>query len=98
MGYVETNWVDVLSGVPRVLDPLLFLIYINYKTDGLVCSFMINIFKQFADDSKLFSSVRSNGHVLRIQSDLDMLSAWAKNSGIKFNIKKCLNLENAHLK
>ncbi len=59
-------------------------IFINYIPDGLV-----NLFKLFADDSKLLGSVRSNDDVFRIQSDLDILNAWANNSGMKFSIKKC---------
>ena len=47
-----SEWRKIMSGIPQawILGPLLFLIYINYLTDG------INSFcKIFADDISLFS-------------------------------------------
>jgi hypothetical protein len=86
LGETETDWVEVLSGVPQgsVLGPLLFLIFINDLPDELA-----NLCKLFADDTKLLGTVRSNDDVIRIQSDLDALSSWANNSGMSFNINKC---------
>jgi hypothetical protein len=48
-----------------------------------------NLLKLFADDSKLIGTVRSNDDVKEIQSDLDKLCDWAKNSRMNFNIAKC---------
>ena len=47
-----SSLVDVTSGVPQgsVLGPLLFLIFINHVSSGLLCKF-----KAFADDYKLYS-------------------------------------------
>ena len=49
-----SEWRNIKSGVPQgsVLGPLLFLIYINDLTDGLV-----SICEIFADDTSLFSKV-----------------------------------------
>ena len=49
-----SDWRKVNSGVPQgsVLGPLLFLIFINYLSDGVT-----SIFKIFADDTSLFSKV-----------------------------------------
>ncbi len=52
MGEIESDWRDILTGVPQgsVLRPLLFVIYINDLPDGLK-----SIFKMYADESKVIS-------------------------------------------
>ena len=49
-----SNWSSVLGGVPQcsILGPLLFLIYINDRPEGLQSSV-----KHFADDTSLFSTI-----------------------------------------
>ena len=49
-----SNWSSVLDGVPQgsILGPLLFLIYINDRPEGLQSSV-----KHFADDTSLFSTI-----------------------------------------
>jgi len=46
-----SEWRDVISGVPQrsVLDPLLFIIYINDIDDRVACKIM-----KFADDTKIY--------------------------------------------
>ena len=65
-----SNWKSVLSGVPQgsVLGPILFLIYIN----GLDDSITSNVLK-FADDTKLFRKVNTDGDKQHLQNDLDRL-------------------------
>ncbi len=52
LGEIESDWRDILTGVPQgsVLRPLLFVIYINDLPDGLK-----SIFKMYADESKVIS-------------------------------------------
>ena len=70
-----SNWKSVLSGVPQgsVLGPILFLIYINDLDDSITS----NILK-FADDTKLFRKVNTDGDKQHLQNDLDRLVKWSE--------------------
>ena len=76
--YKRTN-----AGVPQgsVLGPLLFLIYVNDISESL-----LSLTRLFADDSSLFYSATS---ILDIEgiinSDLQILTNWAKQWLINFN-------------
>ena len=56
----NSSWTPVLAGVPQgsILDPLLFLIYINDLPNGLKANA-----KLFADDTSLFAIVKTNKKV-----------------------------------
>ena len=64
-----------MSGVPQgsVLGPLLFLIYINDLDDNITS----NILK-FADDTKVFRKVHTDGGKQHLQKDLDRLVKWSE--------------------
>ena len=70
-----SNWKSVLSGVPQgsVLGPILFLIYINDLDDSITS----NVLK-FADDTKLFRKVNTDGDKQHLQNDLDRLVKWSE--------------------
>ena len=61
-----SNLKSVLSGVPQgsVLGPLLFLIYINDLGDNITG----NVLK-FADDTKVFRKVNTDGDKQHLQTD-----------------------------
>ena len=82
----DSNWKSVLSGIPQrsVLGILLFLIYIK-DLDNNVKS---NILK-FADDTKVFRKVNTDGDKQNLQNDLDRLVKWSEKSQMLFNLGKC---------
>lgn len=58
-----SNLADVVSGVPQgsVLGPILFMIYINDLPDHVNCKIQM-----FADDTKIYSCVRSEREAKKI--------------------------------
>ena len=80
---LESGWKNVLSGVPQgsVLGPLLFLIYINDLSDGIISKMRL-----FADDSSLFATVTDiNLTHSQILDDLNTITNWAKQWKMQFN-------------
>ena len=88
-----SNWKSVLSGVSQgsVLGPILFLIYINDLDDSITS----NVLK-FADDTKLFRKVNTDGDKQHLQNDLDRLVKWSKKWQMLFNFGKCKCLHTGH--
>ena len=80
------NWISVLSGVPQgsVLGPLLFLIYIT----GLDDSITSNVLK-FADDTKVFRKVNTDGDKQHLQNDIGRVVKWSEKWQMFFNFGKC---------
>ena len=65
---------NVTSGVTQgsILSPLLFLIYINYLSEGLSTNA-----KLFADDTSLFSVIHdSQTSANDLNKDLEMIHNW----------------------
>ena len=87
-----SNWKSVLSGVPQgsVLEPILFLIYINDLDDSITS----NVLK-FADDTKLFRKVNTDGDKQHLQNDLDILVKWSEKWQM-LNFGKCKCLHTGH--
>ena len=88
-----SNWKSVLSGVPQgsVLGPILFLIYINDLDDSITSNVM-----KFADDTKLFRKVNTDGDKQHLQNDLDILEKWSEKWQMLFNFGKCKCLHTGH--
>ena len=80
---------SVLSGVPQgsVLGPVLFLLYINDISDGVLSSIRL-----FADDCVLYRQVQTREDYTMLQQDLSTLSQWAKLWDMSFNVKKCAHM------
>ena len=74
-----------MSGVPQgsVLEPLLFLVYINELDDNMTS----NVLK-FADDTNVFRKVNTDGDK-HLQNDLNRLVKWSEKWQMLFNFGKC---------
>ena len=79
----SSSWTDVNTGVPQgsIIEPLLFLTYINYLVDGLTSNT-----KLFADDTSLFSVIRGSAITTsELNSDLARIKQWAFQWKMSFN-------------
>jgi len=88
-----SEWLEVLSGVPQgsVLGPLLFLLFVNDLPEDIKCSI-----KMFADDTKMWSVLRSEEDSRALQEDLDRLSRWSEDWQLLFNAEKCKTMHMGH--
>ena len=75
--------VSVLSGVPQgsILEPVLFLIFINDLPDNIRASARL-----FADDCVLYSNINSLTDCQILQNDLNSLAQWEIDWQMKFNV------------
>ena len=69
----------VLQG--SVLGPILFLMFINDISDGVR-----NTLKLFADDSKIYKTIKSHQDALELQNDLGCLMSWSDRRQLSFNV------------
>ncbi|BHF74407.1 hypothetical protein SprV_0501749300 [Sparganum proliferum] len=78
--------VSVRSGVPQgsVHGPTLFLVYVNDCANQLDCDVAV-----FADDIKIWSTIRNEVDEARLQTNLDHLEQWSKDWLLPFNVNKC---------
>lgn len=84
-----SGWTPVMSGTPEggILSPLLFCLYVNdlpsvIKSESLM----------YADDLKLFRSVRSPADSVLLQHDVDRIAEWAETWKLSLNASKCKNM------
>ena len=83
---------NVCSGVPQgsVLDPLLFIFYVNFLTNDIVSSTKI-----FADDLKLYNKINTANNLDHIsdlhtcQTDINTLAAVSRSWRLSMNTMKC---------
>ena len=93
-----SSWKPVLSGVPQesVLGPILFLIFINiYKLQNLDDDLSSKVLK-FADDTKVFRTVKTDTDKETLQDDLTKLVKWSEKRQMLFNIGKCKCIHIGH--
>ena len=86
---IHSDSCKVLSGVPQgsVLGPLLFLLFINDLPNKITSNIRL-----YADDVVIYRSIYSVDDVVCLQMDLDILSQWASDWRMVFNLDKCEHL------
>ena len=82
---VTSDWIPVISGVPQgsVLEPCLFVIYINDIDDAVSSKIL-----KFTDDTKITASISSVEERNILQTDLTRLMEWSEAWQMKFNVNK----------
>ena len=79
----SSEWASIKAGVPQgsILGLLLFLIYINDLSDGIISDV-----KLFAEDTSIFSTVYSTNKTAdSLNNDLQKISEWAYKWKMSFN-------------
>ncbi len=79
-----SNWAPVTSGVPQesILRPVLFVIFSNDFPDILPNEKMGAL---YADDTKVYNSIRSIADCEKVQQALTNLECWSRNNNLDFN-------------
>ena len=87
----------VTSGVPQgsVLDPQLFLVFINDLPEYVSENTTVRL---FADDCKLYRRIQTHEDSSQLQEDLNSLQKWEQDWLMSFNPKKCQVLRIARKK
>ncbi|CAH8435884.1 unnamed protein product [Schistosoma haematobium] len=82
-----SSWETVLSEVPQgtVLGPVLFLLYEN----DLPCLLSSSVLP-YADDVKIWKTIRCKSDSLELQNDLKKLSEWSQTWQLPINTSKCV--------
>jgi hypothetical protein len=77
---------NVTSGIPQgsVLEPILFVIYINDMPDCAAATAYL-----FANDTKLYKEISLPEDSNSLQRDLDSLQEWSNTWLLKFHPNKC---------
>lgn len=86
-GNFISNEINVSSGVPQGSHcaPLLFCLFINDISNAIVsCEFLL-----FADDLKLFKTIKCINDEVLVQNDLNNLNEWCNKNCLYLNIDKC---------
>ena len=83
---INSDEVPVSSGVPQgsVLDPILFLAYINDLPEQVKSRVRL-----FADDTAMYLAISSTTEGQVLQTDLACLEQWEKMWDMQFNPSKC---------
>ena len=85
---VASSWAPVTSGVPQgsILGPVLFAIFINDLPNVLPDETSAAL---YADDTKVYKSIKSEEDCQILQHALTSLECWSHDNNLDFNQSKC---------
>ncbi|CAB4032175.1 Hypothetical predicted protein, partial [Paramuricea clavata] len=85
---VASSWAPVTSGVPQgsILGPVLFAIFINDLPNVLPDETSAAL---YADDTKVYKSIKSEDDCQILQHALTSLECWSHDNNLDFNQSKC---------
>ena len=88
---VQSEKIHVTSGIPQgtVLDPIMFLVYINDINEYIKHSTL----RLFADDSIIYKTIRNKEDTQKLQEDLTSVAKWEKDWLMSFHPDKCSVLQ-----
>ena len=80
-----SHWAPVTSGVPQgsILGPVLFVIFISDLPDVLPDKKMAAL---YADDTKVYNSIRSIADCEKVQQGLTNLERWSRDNNLDFKL------------
>ena len=83
---LANNFQMASPGVPQgsILGPMLFLLYVNSLPDAVRNSQL----EVFADDTKIFETIKSLPDTVALQKDISNLVTWSDHSGLSFSYNK----------
>ena len=85
---VKSSLTPVHSGVPQgsIIGPILFVLFINDLPQGIDENSSIAL---YADDTKLWRTIKCDNDILQLQKDIDYLHTWSLSNKINLNLQKC---------
>ena len=86
---VHSEWEDVKSGVPQgsVLGPILFVLFINDLPEEVISELLL-----YADDAKIYRTIRDEHDREQLQKDLHAMSIWSDIWLLSFHPEKLKKL------
>jgi hypothetical protein len=87
LGSTVSEYIPVTSGVPQgsVLGPLFFLVFINDVAELPIHGDL----RLFADDIKVFNSIRCQNDSNDLSADLTQILQWSNQWQLSLNLRKC---------
>ena len=85
---IKSSLTPVLSGVPQgsIIGPILFVLFINDLPQGIDINSKIAL---YADDTKLWRTIKSDNDNAQLQKDIEYLHKWSLRNKMNFNLPKC---------